>query len=92
MSRNIRQFDNKCVRIIDRWGGVYDGICMFNSVDYNEHEFGRREEALQIENYIFYKRQIKQVVVLEDNSGRLRPAGRGCAQRGNGTYGGYTAF
>ena len=73
MSRNIRQYDAKCVRIIDRWGGVYDGICMFNSVDYNEHEFSRREEALQIENYIFYKRQIKQVVVLEDNSGPYSP-------------------
>lgn len=73
MSRNIKQYDGKCVRIIDRWGTVLDGICMFNSVDYNEHEFGRREEALQIENYIVYKRQIKQVIVLEENSGPYSP-------------------
>ena len=73
MSRNIRQFDGKCVRIVDRWGSVFDGICMFNSVDYDEHEFGRREESLQIENYIFYKRQIKQVTVLEANSGPYSP-------------------
>jgi hypothetical protein len=73
MSRNIKQYDGKCVRIIDRWGTVLDGICMFNSVDYSEHEFGRREEALQIENYIIYKRQIKQVIVLEENSGPYSP-------------------
>lgn len=73
MSRNIKQYDGKCVRIIDCWGTVLDGICMFNSADYSEHEFGRREEALQIENYIVYKRQIKQVIVLEENSGPYSP-------------------
>ena len=73
MSRNIRQYDGKCVRIIDRWGSVFDGICIFNSVDYDEHEFGRREESLQIQNYVVYKRQIKQVIVLEENSGPYSP-------------------
>ncbi|MCR4621855.1 MAG: hypothetical protein K5663_07195 [Clostridiales bacterium] len=69
MSKNIRQYDGMCVRIIDRWGGVFDGVCMFNSVDYDEHEYGRREEALQIENYLFYKRDIKEIISLEEHSG-----------------------
>ena len=65
----LRKFDGKCVRIIDSLGDAFDGICSYNSEEYNEHEFGRTEECLQIENFLFYRRDIQTVKSLENRNG-----------------------
>ena len=62
---NLRKYDNKCVRIIAIDDKYYDGICSFNSREYNEHEYGKEEESLQILNIIFYKSFIKKIEELE---------------------------
>ena len=51
---NLREYDGQCVRIIDNRGDAFDGICSYNNEEYSEHEFGRAEECLQIENLLFY--------------------------------------
>ena len=66
---DLKKFDGKCVRIIDSSGDAFDGICYHNSEEYDEHEYGRCEESLQIENFVFFDRDIKEIQILEDNSG-----------------------
>ena len=66
---NLKQFDGKCIRIKDRDGIVFDGFCSFNSDEYNEHEYGRCEDGLQIANFLFYESDIKEIRSLEDHFG-----------------------
>ncbi len=70
---DLKEFDEKCVRITDRWGDVFDGICTYNSDEYDEHEFGRPEESLQILSFLFYKSDINKIESLEEHTG---PFGR----------------
>ena len=44
----LNKFDNKKVKIECIDGNTYEGLCSYNSLDYNFHEFGRDEECLQI--------------------------------------------
>ena len=62
-------YDGQCVRILDRFGDEFDGVCTYNGAEYDEHEFGRAEESLQIESFLFYKSDFKSVRVLEDEGG-----------------------
>lgn len=65
---NIKKFDNKKVKIIDNINDEYEGICKFNNIEYNFHEFGIDEESLQILNIIFYKSNIKKVKEIKNYS------------------------
>ena len=65
----LDQFDGKCVRITDRHGDIFDGICSYNNADYDEHEFGIFEESLQIVYLVLYKSDIQSVESLEDHTG-----------------------
>ena len=55
----LDKYDNKRVKI----NNMYEGIAMHNSSDYSEHEYGRREEALQLGCTIFYKRDIENIKI-----------------------------
>lgn len=68
---NLADFDGKCVRITDANGDHYDGYCAFNSADYCEHEFGRREAALEIMNVLFFAGDIEDVEELADDGGEF---------------------
>ena len=73
MKNDLKKYDGLCVRIIDSNGDAFDGICYHNSEEYDEHEYGKSEESLQIENFLFFERDIKEIQILEDKSG---PYGR----------------
>ena len=45
---------------------VFEGNCIFNSKEYNEHEYGMNEDSLQILNISFYKSYIKSVEILKE--------------------------
>ena len=61
---NLKKYDNKCVQITDRDNKIYEGNCYFNDREYNEHEYGRNEDSLQILNIIFYKSDIKKIKLI----------------------------
>jgi hypothetical protein len=65
---NLKKFDNKCVQITDTDNKIYEGNCYFNDKEYNEHEYGRNEDSLQILNIIFYKSDIKKIKLIENLS------------------------
>ena len=69
----LSEFDGQCVRIVDSFGDVFEGICTHNNADYSEHEFGRHEEGLEMPNMLFFKSDIREVTSLEDHQG---PYGR----------------
>ena len=63
---NLKKYDNKCVRIIDTDDNIFEGNCIFNSREYNEHEYGMNEDSLQILNISFYKSYIKIIEILKE--------------------------
>ena len=69
----LKQYDGQCVRITDRYGGVFDGICRYNDAEYDRGEWGRNEEGLQIESFLFFRSDIRSVESLEEHDG---PYGR----------------
>lgn len=62
----LKKYDNKCVRIIDTDDNDFEGNCIFNSKEYNEHEYGMNEDSLQILNISFYKSYIKSIEILKE--------------------------
>ena len=66
---DLAAFDGKCVRITDLNGDTYDGICSYNSGEYDLHEYGCDEDGLQIEFFLFYRSDIRSVESLEDHQG-----------------------
>jgi len=66
---NLKKYDGKCVRIEDDLGNVFEGICDYNGREYNESEFGRNEECLQMANFLFFKKDIKKIESLENHRG-----------------------
>ena len=76
----LRRYDGKCVKITDITNTIYEGICQYNDKEYNEHEFGRKEECLQILNMLFFKKDIKKIESLEKHKG---PYGRFSESFGN---------
>ena len=63
---DLWQFNDKLVRITCTDGAVYEGIVSHNSEDYDEHEFGRAEEGLEMPGMLFYAGDIASVESLED--------------------------
>lgn len=70
---NLKRFDGQCVRIIDLDDIAFDGFCSYYHSEYNEHEFGRAEDSLEIVNFVFFKSDIKAIKSLEGHTG---PYGR----------------
>ena len=70
---DLKQYDGKCVRIIDAEGNVFDGICRYDYAEYNEAEWGRNEDCLRIEGFLFFQGDIQSVESLEEHEG---PYGR----------------
>ena len=66
---DLKQYDGKCVRITDAEGNVFEGVCSYNSEEYDEHEYGRCEKALQLPFFLFFQSNIAALESLEDRSG-----------------------
>ena len=57
----LSDFDGKPVRIILQNGETFDGTCQFDCDEYCLHEFGREEDALEIDGWLFYANEIAAV-------------------------------
>ena len=64
---NLKQFDNKLVRITDIDDEVFEGICRYDNVSFNECEYGQAKQSLQILCYKIYEDSIKSVEFIEDD-------------------------
>lgn len=61
----LKKYDGKCVRIVDVFDDVFEGYCTYNSSEYNEHEYGREDDSLQILNIVFYEDIIKSIKIID---------------------------
>ena len=66
---DLNKFDGRCVRIITTSGEVFEGIVSYDDREYAFHEYGYDEEALRLTPIVFYKSEIKSVIILEDVNG-----------------------
>ena len=63
---NLKKYDNKYVRITDIDNKIYEGLCDFNSKEFNECEYGKNEDSLDILNIKFYKFCIKNIEEIDN--------------------------
>ena len=66
---DLKDYDDKTVRITDFLGDVYEGNAVYFSDEYAWEELGRFEEGLQLVCYLFYYDQIKSIESLEKHEG-----------------------
>ncbi len=57
----LTDFDGKTVKITFDDGTVFEGECAECSAEYCFAEFGREEEALQIDDWLFYESDIAEI-------------------------------
>ena len=70
MLKNLGKYDDKKILLEDIFGDKYEGICIHNNIDYNEHEYGVSEESIQLSHIIFYKSIIKDIKIVNDFSNK----------------------
>ena len=63
----LSDYDNQTVRITLKDGMVFEGYSVHNSSDYDFHEFGRNEQSLQIDDWLFFRRDIKSVEIAAES-------------------------
>lgn len=61
---NLARYHDKPVRIVDVDGADFEGVAQYDSAEYCEIELGHAEEALEIENWVFYRKDILAVELL----------------------------
>ena len=69
----LRNLDDKPVRLVTRAGEVFEGVSVYHSADYCEHEYGINDECLQIVNFLFPRSDIVSVEDLEGSRGPYGP-------------------
>lgn len=69
----LSKYEGKCVRVYLKSGEIFEGIAEHDSAEYCFHEFGVDEDALQMENFVLYRRDIKKVESLEGRTGPWGP-------------------
>ena len=63
--RDMQQLDGQWVRLTYCDGLVYEGRCELEDAEYCLHEYGRAEDALNIDNWLFYAGDIREAEIVE---------------------------
>ena len=63
---SLKKYDNKYVRIIDLEDKIFEGLSNYSNKEYNECEYGRNEESIDILNIKFYKFCIKKIEIIDN--------------------------
>ena len=67
----LASFDGAFVRITTADGEAFEGECVYNGAEYCEIEFGRAEESLEIDRWLFYRSEIRRVERLPEGTAGL---------------------
>lgn len=63
----LSAFDGRYVRIVTKADEIFDGQCVLDCAEYCMHELGREEEALEIDHWVFYKSDIREIKYIEED-------------------------
>ena len=58
---DLSRYDGTAVRLTTKDGEVFEGVCTHESAEYCGHEYGRAEDALDMDGWLFYRTQIGSV-------------------------------
>ena len=62
----LSAYDNKCVRITEKNGMIFEGIADVCPAEYGLHEFGREEESVSLGRYQIFAGDVCAVELLDD--------------------------
>lgn len=63
--REMKPLDGQWLRVTDREGLVFEGLCEVEGAEYCLHAYGRAEDALNIDGWLFYAGDIQKAEVVE---------------------------
>ena len=63
--QKLHELDGQWVRLTHFDGLVFEGRCVLDDAEYCLHEYGRAEDALNIDNWLFYGSDIRKAEVIE---------------------------
>ena len=63
--RDLRKLDGQWVRLVHCDGLAFEGRCELDDAEYCRHEYGRAEDALNIDNWLFYGSDILAIEPVE---------------------------
>ena len=63
--KDLKQLDGRWVRLVHSDGLAFEGRCEHLHAEYCLHEFGREEDALEIDHWLFYKSDIQSIEAVE---------------------------
>lgn len=58
---NLSKYDNKLIRVTDRWDDVFVGFSDSYPAGYGLHEFDREEESIKIGDYMVFESDIAKI-------------------------------
>ena len=61
---NLFQFENKIIRVTDRWGRVFTGKPLAFPASYGSHEFDRDEESIKLNGCQIFESDIAEIIEL----------------------------
>ena len=61
---NLFQFENKIIRVTDRWGRVFTGKPLAFPASYGFHEFDRDEESIKLNGCQIFESDIAEIIEL----------------------------
>ncbi len=96
MAVELSAYNGKTVRITLETGEIFDGVSLYFDAEYMLAEYGREEDALQLDDWIFYQSEIADTALLPDGIPcfwggrplhlmRLAPVPSGMIKRGEKT-------
>ena len=63
--RDLKQLDGRWIRLTHFDGLLFEGLCRLDDEEYCLHEYGRAEDALNIDNWLFYFSDIQRAEAVE---------------------------
>ena len=63
--RELQRVDGQWVRLTHCDGLIFEGLCRLDDAEYCFHEYGRNEDALNIDNWLFYRGDILEAEAVE---------------------------
>lgn len=70
-SKDAQRLDGRFVRLTMTDGSVFEGEAVHDCADYCFHEFGRDEEAVEIDHWLFYLSDIQALEPSEEGDDNL---------------------
>ncbi len=70
-SKDAQRLDGRFVRLTMTDGSVFEGEAVHDGADYCFHEFGRDEEAVEIDHWLFYLSDIQALEPSEEGDDNL---------------------